>query len=43
MFPVEFHGPLQIAALAEQMKELKETVNILISQITMLRGELKKK
>jgi hypothetical protein len=25
------------------VKELKETVNILISQITMLRGELKKK
>jgi hypothetical protein len=37
------NGPLQIAALAEQVKELKETVNILISQITMLRGELKKK
>jgi hypothetical protein len=37
------NGPSQIAALAEQVRELKETINILVSQITMLRGELKKK
>ena len=36
------NGP-QIAALAEQVNEMKGIVNILISQITMLRGELKKK
>jgi cellobiose-specific phosphotransferase system component IIB len=35
------NGP-QIAALAEQVKELKETINILISQIQMLRSDLKK-
>jgi hypothetical protein len=34
------NGP-PIAALAEQMKDLKETVNILISQFQMLRLELK--
>ena len=34
-------GP-QIAVLAEQVKELKETINILVSQIMMLRSELKK-
>jgi ubiquinone biosynthesis protein UbiJ len=32
----------QIVALAEQVKELKDTINILISQIQMLRSELKK-
>jgi regulator of replication initiation timing len=35
------NGP-HIAVLAEQVKDLKETVNILISQIQMLRLELKK-
>ena len=35
-------GP-QIAALAEQVKELKETVNILISQIHGLRSDVKNK
>lgn len=35
-------GP-QIAALAEQVKDLKDTVNILISQIQMLRAEVKSK
>ncbi len=34
---------LQIAALAEQVKELKEIVNILISQIQMLRSDVTKK
>ena len=33
----------QIAALAEQVKELKETVNILVSQIQGLRAEVKAK
>jgi hypothetical protein len=32
----------EIEALTSQVKELKETVNILVTQITMLRGELKK-
>jgi predicted metal-dependent hydrolase len=32
-------GP-QIAALAEEVKGLRETVNILVSQITMLRSEV---
>ena len=32
----------QIAALAEELKALKETVNILISQVQGLRSELKK-
>jgi hypothetical protein len=32
----------EIEALTSQVKELKETVNILITQITMLRAELKK-
>jgi hypothetical protein len=36
------NGPQQIAALAEQVKELKDTVNILISQIQMLRSGVKK-
>jgi hypothetical protein len=35
------NGP-HIAVLAEQVKDLKDTVNILISQIQMLRSELKK-
>jgi hypothetical protein len=35
------NGP-QIAALADQLKDLKETVNVLISQIQMLRSDLKK-
>jgi ubiquinone biosynthesis protein UbiJ len=35
------NGP-HIAALAEQVKELKETVNVLIEQIQMLHSELKK-
>jgi hypothetical protein len=34
--------PSQLAALTEQVKNLKETVNILISQIQILRSELKK-
>jgi cell division protein FtsB len=34
---------LQIAALAKQVKELKETVNSLISQIQMLRSDVTKK
>jgi hypothetical protein len=33
-------GP-RIAALSEQVKELKETVNILISKIQLLRSEVK--
>jgi hypothetical protein len=33
----------QISELTKQVSELKETVKILVSQITMLRGELKKK
>ena len=33
----------QIAELAKQVADLKEVVNVLVSQITMLRGELKKK
>ena len=38
------NGPSeQIAALAEEVKGLRETVNILISQITMLRSEVKNK
>jgi hypothetical protein len=36
------NGP-QLAALAEQMKYLKESVNILISQIQGLRSEVKKR
>jgi hypothetical protein len=32
----------QIAALAQEVKGLKETVNILISQVQGLRSELKK-
>ena len=36
------NGPL-IAELAKQVSDLKENVNILVSQITMLRGKLKKK
>lgn len=36
------NGPSQIAALAEQVQELKETVNVLIAQIQMLRSEVKK-
>jgi cellobiose-specific phosphotransferase system component IIB len=36
------NGP-QIAALIEQVKELRETLNILISQIQMLRSEVKNK
>lgn len=35
-------GP-QIAALAEQVKDLKDTVNILISQIQMLGSEVRQK
>jgi hypothetical protein len=38
------NGPSQqIAALSEQVKDLKETVNILISQIPRLRSEVKQK
>ena len=33
---------LQIEALTNQVKELRETINILISQIQMLRSEVKK-
>ena len=33
----------QIAELAKQVSDLKETVNILISQIQMLRSEVKAK
>jgi hypothetical protein len=33
----------QIAALAQQLKDLKDTVNILISQIQMLRSDVKSK
>jgi hypothetical protein len=36
------NGP-QIAALAEEVKGLRETVNILVGQITMLRSEVKNK
>ena len=36
------NGP-QIAELAKQVSSLNETVKVLVSQITMLRGELKKK
>ena len=36
------NGP-QIAALAQQLKQLKETVNVLISQIQGLRSEVKNK
>lgn len=36
------NGP-QIAALAEEVKGLRETVDILVSQITMLRSEVKNK
>ena len=34
-------GP-QIAELTKQVSDLKETINLLISQIQMLRSELKK-
>ncbi len=34
------NGP-QIAELANQVRDLKETVNVLISQIQMLRSEVK--
>jgi hypothetical protein len=36
------NGP-QIAILAKQVSDLRETVNILISQIQMLRSEVKKR
>jgi hypothetical protein len=34
--------PQQLAALAQEVSELRAEVKILITQITMLRGELKK-
>jgi hypothetical protein len=36
------NGPSQIAELAKQVSDLKDTVNILIAQIQSLRSEVKK-
>jgi ribosomal protein S15P/S13E len=37
------NGPSQIAALTEKVKELRETVKILISQFQMLRADVRNK
>ncbi len=40
---VDDGSQIQIAQLAQEVTSLKETINILVGQITMLRSELKKK